>query len=537
MEEERLVASSSTRRNPSAHPPLSRARLSLLLAIATVLLLFAMGRNTVALAAWLAPVFLLRYTRSVRRWYSLVLAGLVLFLAWLFQFRGMVPLPPAGIVGVGLGAAFFGFLPYGIDRWMNRQSAGFAGTLVFPCAVAGVDFLGSSTSPYGSWCALGYSQYGNLPIMQLASITGLYGISFLVAWLGPVINWAWERQFDWRQVRRGAAIFSSVLAGVYLLGSARLFWSEPPAKYQRVAGIAAGGYRIFASRSVEERFWAGQPLGEAELTAVQAAMAEKTEKLFTLSEQEVKAGARLVFWSEAVAWVLKSDEPALVGQGSEFAARNHVYLGMAINALDPTQAKFSQNKLVLIGPDGRVLFEYWKSRPVPGGEASVMQTNGNPMRYADTPLGRIGSFICFDLDFPALVRQAGRARVDLLIAPSNDWPAIDPWNTQMAAFRAVENGCNLVRDVSNGRSLAVDYLGRSLAETDYFTGARGIVAYVPTRGVHTLYASVGDLFAWLCIGVLILLPIAYTRRNLPNQGTGLAHGDHGHPFAGTALGE
>jgi len=113
-----------------------------------------------------------------------------------------------------------------------------------------------------------------------------------------------------------------------------------------------------------------------------------------------------------------------------------------------------------------VLFEYWKARPGPGGEASVMQTNGNPMRYADTPLGRIGSFICFDLDFPALVRQASRARVDLVIAPSNDWPAIDPWNTQMAAFRAIENGFNLVRDVSNGRSLAVDYLGRSLAETD-----------------------------------------------------------------------
>ena len=186
MEMEQVVASSSTRRNPSVNPPLSRVRLSLLLAIATVLLLFAMGRYTVALAAWLAPIFLLRYARSVRHWYSLVPAWLVLFVAWLFQFRGMVPLPPGGIVGVGLGSAFFGFLPYGIDRWRNRQSAGFAGTLIFPCAVASVDFLGGSFSPYGSWCALGYSQYGNLPIMQLASITGLYGISFLVSWLGAV---------------------------------------------------------------------------------------------------------------------------------------------------------------------------------------------------------------------------------------------------------------------------------------------------------------------------------------------------------------
>jgi len=231
-----------------------------------------------------------------------------------------------------------------------------------------------------------------------------------------------------------------------------------------------------------------------------------------MSEREAAAGARLVFWREGAAAVLRADEPALVGKASEFSARNHIYLGMALNTLDPGQSKPIQNKIFLIGPDGRVLYEYWKSRPVPGGEADCMQTNGNPMRYADTPLGRIGSFICFDLAFPSLIQQAGRAGVDLIIAPSNDWQAIDPWHTQMAVFRAVENGSNLVRDVSNGRSLAVDYLGRTLAKADYFSGAQTIVAYVPIRGVRTVYSRVGDLFAWLCVGALVVLPIFCRRR-------------------------
>lgn len=513
----------SVKRDPS----ISRSGQYLTLGSAAVLLPFAYGHYTVPLAGWLMPVFLLRYTRAARGWHAWIPAGLVFFLGWLLQLWGMVPLPFTGILALGLACALLGLVPYAIDRWANRRAHGFASTLFFPCAVAGLDFALSSSNPYGSWCVSGYSQSGNLPIMQLASVTGLYGISFLVSWLGPAVNWAWERGFAWRSIRQGTMIFVSVVAGIYGLGSARLYLSAPPPGYQRVAGIAAGGYPTFPSRSAEDHFWNRQSLSAEEWTSVRAAMARRQDTLFALSQREVTAGARLVFWREGAAAVLRADEPALVARASAFTSRNHVYLGMALNTLDPGQAKPLQNKLCLIGPDGRLLFEYWKSRPVPGGEASCMQTNGNPMGYADTPLGRIGSLICFDLDFPSLVRQAGRAHVDLLIAPSNDWRAIDPWHTQMAAFRAVENGCNLVRNVSNGRSLAIDYLGRTLAETDFFNGSRAIVAEVPTRGVRTIYARVGDLFAWLCLGALAGLCFAVRRRISRDEPPGLTVGsDH-----------
>jgi apolipoprotein N-acyltransferase len=74
----------------------------------------------------------------------------------------------------------------------------------------------------------------------------------------------------------------------------------------------------------------------------------------------------------------------------------------------------------------------------------------------------------------------------------------------MAAVRAIENGCNLVRDVSNGRSFAVDYLGRTLAEADFFAsgGHDDIVAYVPASGARTIYSRIGDLFGWLCVAAL-----------------------------------
>ena len=92
----------------------------------------------------------------------------------------------------------------------------------------------------------------------------------------------------------------------------------------------------------------------------------------------------------------------------------------------------------------------------------------------------------------------------------DDWQAIDPYHTQVAIFRAIENGYSEVREASKGLSMAVDYEGHVLSTSDYFTTDNQImVAYVPMHGVHTIYATIGDLFAWLCmIGLLALTVLA-----------------------------
>ena len=79
-----------------------------------------------------------------------------------------------------------------------------------------------------------------------------------------------------------------------------------------------------------------------------------------------------------------------------------------------------------------------------------------------TPYGRLSTVICFDADFPGTIRQAGQAGADMLLVPGNDWRAIDPYHTQMATFRAIENGFSLVRQASNGLAMTVDYEGNVL---------------------------------------------------------------------------
>jgi apolipoprotein N-acyltransferase len=123
---------------------------------------------------------------------------------------------------------------------------------------------------------------------------------------------------------------------------------------------------------------------------------------------------------------------------------------------------------------------------------------------AATELGRIASAICFEADFPDFVRQIGRRHADLWIVPANDWEAIKHIHFEMAVFRAIENGSPMLRATSSGFSGAVDPWGRVLGVTDHFSGTRTLVSQIPPGSVHTLYSYIGDLFAWVCIGGLVV---------------------------------
>ena len=245
------------------------------------------------------------------------------------------------------------------------------------------------------------------------------------------------------------------------------------------------------------------------------------EDLLSRAEREMNAGARIVFWGEGNAFLLKEEEATFVARGGDLAAKYKVYLGMAMGVVGNGQTPCCQNKLTLIEPDGRVAWEYIKARPVPGAESAHMVHGDGKLRGLETPYGRLSSIICFDGDFPQLLAQAGTSGTDVILDPSNDWHAIDPWHTQMASFRAIEQGFNLIRQTSQGLSASFDYQGRRLASMDeYHATDYSMISEVPTKGVRTIYSRLGDWFAWVCLAGLVLLTVQSVRRKVsdPNPG-------------------
>ena len=382
---------------------------------------------------------------------------------------------------------------------------------MFPTTWAATEYL-VSRGPYGSWGSAAYSQYGNLPLLQLLSLTGLWGITFLIGWFAAVCNRLWEEGLDSKRARRGAWLCVGTIAIVMLLGGARLALFPPSSPTVRVASVSRRDVAPAPSGTTMRRVFEAQAT-PADLDMFNTWTTVTNEDLLSRAEREMKAGARIVFWGEGNAFLLKEEEAAFVARGGDLAAKYKVYLGMAMGVVSKGQRPCCQNKLTLVQPDGRVAWEYIKALPVPGAESAHMVRGDGKLRELETRYGRLSSIICFDADFPQLLAQGGASGTDIMLDPSNDWHAIDPWHTQMASFRAIEQGFNLTRQTSQGLSATFDYQGRRLASMDgYHTTDYAMISEIPTKGVRTIYSRLGDWFAWVCMAGLALLAVQSLRR-------------------------
>src|SRR6185436_1519590 len=122
-----------------------------MLIAAAILLAFLSGRWTIPLAAWLSPIFLLRYVRGGRALPRLALAVATLYLVGCLIWWGLVPVPAPAYFGILVAIMLPLVVPYVVDRLLVRREDGFRSKLVFASAWTVTEFLISRTSPYGSW--------------------------------------------------------------------------------------------------------------------------------------------------------------------------------------------------------------------------------------------------------------------------------------------------------------------------------------------------------------------------------------------------
>jgi apolipoprotein N-acyltransferase len=458
---------------------------------------------TIPLTFWLTPIFLLRFMRTQKVWRGLILVWLSSFLTLGISLYGimnaMMPTPlPVYVITMAITTLLFSAPPYLADRLLAPRLKGFAATLVFPLAVTAADFVSAKTNPLGSIGALAYFQYGNLALMQLLSITGIWGIAFLVSWLGPVINWAWERDFTWPEIRRGAAVYAGIMLLVMLYGGARLAFASPATGTVRMHGITAVDMRqnwSALNQVIEQEGW----------EAMRQKTAEYHDLYFEETVREARAGAQLVHWPEQAVMVPGEDEPAFIARAQEIARQEGVYLAIAVGTVFQDDRPW-ENKLIVIDPAGDIVLEHHKY-----ALAALEGTKGGDgiLRTVETPFGTLSGIVCNDTNHEEMVLQAGRNGTDILLAPSLEYREIDPIHAHMAIYRAVENGVTVVRQADNGLSFVADPYGRVLAAVDHWTASeRVLLAQVPAKsGVFTIYPYIGDLFAWLAIAGFVVIVV------------------------------
>ena len=440
----------------------------------------------VAIAAWLAPVFLVRYFRSRQRFYAALPAVLLLWAVSYANKAGAWAMDPilevavSGIAVLPLVAALF------LDRYPARRLPPFWATLVFPAAFVALDY-GISFLPFGTVFSLSVTQFYMEPLVQVAALTGIWGIEFLVLWTAPVINALWENGFEIGKARIPVAAYTLCLAVVLLFGGLRMVLDRPLSPTVRVAGVTVAHARNYWDEIIDK----GTPQEQVRAFAPEIQALEN--QLFQESENAARSGAQVVFWSEADAFILPEQKETFLQRARDFARQYQVYFMPAYQVLRYGDTS-GFNGLALITPQGEVAYEYEKTM------SWYATTSDGILHSVDTPYGRIGAAICFDMDFPGLIHQAARQNVDIMLVPAFDTYQTRVYHSEVGLLRGVEDGFSVMRMVNEGTSMAVDYRGHLLASQDFFTTpARILIVDLPTRGVSTLYGRLGDWFAWLTI--------------------------------------
>jgi len=478
----------------------------LMLLVGSLLVGFSTGRWLAPMVAWIGPVLIMRYYRDqkVGRGYIFIIVAYIL--AFLIGFGGMW----LGMWGMGMMsglAVLYGLLwslPYLADRLMSRRLLGFSSTFVYPLAATTLEFVNIHTNPVGDWGATGFTQYGNLALMQLASVTGMIGITFLMGWFASVVNWAWETRTRGGQINRGLVIFGAVLAAVFIFGFLRLNLSSLSETEEtiRVAGITTATQAELYEQAGGNPAWVTNPGSPIAHSAVQS----RWDAYFAETEREAEAGAQVVFWNEIAGLTSNSDVAAMTAQAQDVAKQNGIYLAVPLAVFYPADMGMPYElKLLVIDPYGAVVLEHVKYG---GGLVTPgMLVGDRKLQKVDTPFGILSGIICWDADYASVIRQAGQNGIGLMLDPSSDSIQIDPIHTHMAVFRAIENGMSLVRQTEWGLSMAVDPYGRVLAQTDFFGATdRTLVAQVPVKHVKTIYSLFGSYLEWLApLGLLLLV--------------------------------
>jgi apolipoprotein N-acyltransferase len=466
------------------------------LVLGAVCFTFVGWRFNVPFAAWLAPVFLIRFFRDRLRWIGTLPAIVFLAVASFIQMNGGWDMDAWMVYTFAvLRPAAFLVALYA-DRALVRKLPRAVATLVYPAVYLAVDYAIAFT-PLGSGMSASATQLGMPGVSQLASVTGIWGIGFLTGWTASVLNTLW----DARAARaagspaafrpRGlAAAWVCIMAAVLAFGGARAALARPSSPTVRVGAVTINhprDYWAWIDKSTPRELVAGYT---GELTGIE-------DSLFSQSERAAAAGAKIIFWSEGNGVIPEDREAAFMTRSAEFARSHAVYFAPAVVVLRYGQT-ISDNKVIMFTPDGSVAFTYVKTMSwYPTGSDGILKT-------VATPYGRIGAAICFDMDFPSFIHTLGAAGTDIVLVPAFDRERIRPYHTEVGLLRGLENGFSVVRMTNQGTSMAIDGSGRVLARQEFFeTTDRLMLADIPTRRLPTVYALLGEWFAWAGIALAV----------------------------------
>jgi len=499
----------------------------LLCLTSAVLLILSFPRFDLEFFAWFAfvPLFFTLKNKSKAKVFVLSYITGVIF--WLVTIYWLIHVTLLGMIILVLYLALyfgvFGFLfSYTLHASAEGGSAcgGKRYRLIFiPAFWVILEYARSHLLTGFPWALLGYSQFRNLPVIQIADIFGAWGVSFLVMLVNLAIYKAVNSQSP--VTSRQSSVYSSrvkyILLAIICLGLTLCYGYFKLHLTPRPAGGKLIKISVIQGNIPQELKWYSGARGDI------------INKYTLLSKLAAREKPDLIVWPEAALPVILEEEPSYFEKVRELAkATRTTFLLGAVTAKDD----FYYNSAILVSQEGEKVLQYDKLHLVPFGEYIPLR-NILPFLQTIVPIGdvnrgkeykifsanlaegpghslrlKFGVLICFEDVFPELSREFVKREAQFLVNITNDaWykkTFASYQHLQASVFRAVENRVNVLRSANTGVSCFISPEGRIISLVADASGKEIFVDGYKTESISvgentgSFYTRFGDWFVLLC---------------------------------------
>ena len=376
-----------------------------------------------------------------------------------------------------------------------------------PVLWTALEYIRSTHSEFGfSWLGLGYSQFKTLPVIQMAEITGVYGVS----WLIMLVNAGLYLTFKtWGKM---GVRFLSVTVLVFAC-----WWGYGNLAIKRLKTDTPSNLTVGLIQGNIEQFMKWNPLNQNLVM----------NKYRDLTLKAAQSQPHLIVWPETAMPFYYNQYPAGTEFVKDLARQTQTPILLGSPYKENKDGKIIHyNSAYLVTEAGETQKRYDKIHLVPFGEFVPFRKllffveklvemigdfgRGTEATVFDVAGHHAGISICYEMIFPDLIRQSVKNGADFLVNITNDaWfgkSAASYQHRSMGALRAVENRVPIVRAANTGVSGTIDADGSLRDETELFVDSAQITTISPRQGGLTFYTSNGDVFSWLCLTLTLLLP-------------------------------
>jgi apolipoprotein N-acyltransferase len=441
--------------------------------------------------------------------------GLIYWVIVAVHSYGNVPLPLAIpilfllVIYLGLYWGVFTFLITYI-----KETGEWISLLTFPAIWVGLEYGRSYALSGFPWALVGYSQYLNTAFVQVADITGVYGVSYLLVLVNTFLFLLIVRLKKRKRIPLMCTIATIALVVItFVYGYWRIYYPEKMQKGLQV-GIVQGNI-------AQDVKW-------------DMAFQEETLAIYRgLSLQLKEQSPGLIVWPETAV-------PAYFPSGTELDDKvmdisQETGTDLLFGSLSVKKKKKEiaiYNSAYLLSPQRHILGRYDKVHLVPFGEYVPLSSRfpifnalagigniepGEELVLFKIPHGTFGVLICFEVIFPELCRENVRRGADFMVTITNDaWfgrTSAPYQHLAQATLRSIENRIWLVRAANTGISAFVDPWGRIRKAGGIFTPEVLIEEIKLRDNTMTFYTRHGDLFAAVCslLGIVMIVYVVFKK--------------------------